>query len=190
MALASNAGLGHELRNRLNALNLNASCLKKSASRVRRWNALIRSSSPASNCWTYFGKIGTDFNRAMKPIIEILECRRLLSASVHRYVIGFYGYAFGGTPGTGFGNEWTRNLVDDAASKGGGTARLFAEGNRSRDGREISLCRHGTPITTRRFPPARSRPLACASLATASAALRRPILRAISTKRPSSTGTS
>ena len=51
----------------------------------------------------------------------------MLSAAVHRYVIGFYGYAFGGTPGTGFGNEWTRNLVVDAAGKGGGTAKLFAE---------------------------------------------------------------
>lgn len=44
-----------------------------------------------------------------------------------RYIIGFWGYAFGGTPGTGFGNQWTTNLVNAAGAAGAGTARMFAE---------------------------------------------------------------
>jgi hypothetical protein len=83
--------------------------------------------------------------------IESLEPRRLLSASVSaadsalsrvhpdasihpqaahtvsRFVIGFWGYAFGGTPGTGFGNQWTTNLANAAGAGGGGTAKMFAE---------------------------------------------------------------
>jgi hypothetical protein len=73
---------------------------------------------------------------------ESLEKRSLFSASVAtpavavhpdttptvtRYIIGFWGYAFGGTPGTGFGNQWTTNLVDTAGSEGAGTAKMFAE---------------------------------------------------------------
>jgi hypothetical protein len=74
--------------------------------------------------------------------LESLEPRSLFSAAVHaitpaiepaaktvvhRYIIGFWGYAFGGTPGTGFGNQWETNLVDTAGSEGAGTAKMFAE---------------------------------------------------------------
>jgi hypothetical protein len=83
-------------------------------------------------------------NRSVE--MESLERRSLFSASlltsgvataaavhpqvkttVTRYIIGFWGYAFGGTPGTGFGNQWTTNLVNAAGAAGAGTAKLFAE---------------------------------------------------------------
>ncbi len=82
-------------------------------------------------------------NRPMSRTVqfESLESRSLFSASltspalavhpaatiVTRYIIGFWGYAFGGTPGTGFGNQWTTNLVDTAGADGAGTAKMFAE---------------------------------------------------------------
>jgi hypothetical protein len=76
--------------------------------------------------------------------IESLESRSLFSAgalitaapstihpqaktTITRYIIGFWGYAFGGTPGTGFGNQWETNLVDAAGAAGAGTAKMFAE---------------------------------------------------------------
>lgn len=46
---------------------------------------------------------------------------------VSRYIIGFWGYAFGGTPGTGFGNQWETNLVNAAGAAGAGTPKMFAE---------------------------------------------------------------
>jgi len=73
-------------------------------------------------------------------MIETLEPRAMMSAapgvapltSVHRphttgYLFAFYGSALGGPVGVGFGNQWLRNLANDAGTATGSQVNILPE---------------------------------------------------------------